>query len=142
MTVAERLRAIVGSLPEGAAVTLPGDALRSWLEDEPAVTASPVTVQAATAATADWRERLWTCPPETRLGVRELAEAVDRSADFVYRAVDPKKSAERGRSPLPCAKLDGVLVFTAGAIRHWLETSAITVNPEPRQIRLHTKRGA
>lgn len=140
MTVADRLRAIVGSLPEGAAVTLPGDALRAWLEDEPAATAEPVAVQADEAA--DWRERLWTCDPSTRLGVRELAEALDRSADFVYRAVDRKRSAERGREPLPCSRLDGVLVFTAGAIRRWVEASSVTVNPEPRHIRLHAKRGA
>jgi hypothetical protein len=140
VTVADRLRAIVSSLPEGAAVTLPGAALRAWLEDEPAVTALPVAVQADEPA--DWRARLWTCPDETRLGVRELAEALDRSADFVYRAVDPKRSAERGRDPLPCSRLDGVLVFTAGAIRRWLEASAVTVNAEPRHVRLHTKRGA
>lgn len=140
MTVADRLRVIVDSLPEGAAVTLPGDALRAWLKDEPAATAEPVAVQAGTQS--DWRERLWTVPAETRLGVHELAEALDRSADFVYRAVDPKRSEHRGRDPLPCSRLDGVLVFTAGAIRRWLEASSVTVNAESRHIRLHAKRGA
>jgi hypothetical protein len=140
VTIAERLRAIVGSLPEGAAVTLPCDALRTWLEAEPTVT--PPTPIVTEGDAASWRERLWTCPAETRLGVRELAEALDRSADWVYRAVDPKRSADRARDPLPCSRLDGVLVFTAGAIRRWVEASAVTVNPEPRHIRLHSKRGA
>lgn len=140
MTVAERLRAIVGSLPEGAAVTLPGAALRAWLEDEPAAALPDPAL--AEAEPVSWRERFWTCPPETRLGVRELAEALDRSADFVYRAVDPKRSAGRGRDPLPCSRLDGVLVFSAGAVRRWLDASAVTVNPEPRHVRLHTKRRA
>jgi len=140
VTVADRLRAIVDSLPEGAAVTLPGDALRTWLEDDdPAAAPAPV---AADAAPSDWRSRLWTCPAETRLGVRELAEALDRSADWVYRAVDSKRSASRGRDPLPCSRLDGVLVFSAGAIRRWLDVSAVTVNPEPGHVRLHTKRQA
>ncbi|MBA3340449.1 MAG: hypothetical protein H0W30_01220 [Gemmatimonadaceae bacterium] len=136
MTVADRLRAIVGSLPEGAAVTLPGDALRAWLEAESVAPPAPAVIEAEPST---WRERLWTCPPETRLGVHELAEALDRSADFVYRAVDAKWSAKRGRDPLPCSRLDGVLVFTAGAIRRWLEASAVIVNPEPRHVQLHTR---
>src|SRR5688500_12817982 len=32
-----------------------------------------------------WREKLWTCPEATRLGVVELAEAVGRPKSWVYR---------------------------------------------------------
>lgn len=78
-----------------------------------------------------WRERLWTCPPDTRLAVPELTEALGRSADWVYRAVNAKNANERGRDPLPCSRLDGVLVFTAGAVREWLRASSVVVNPEP-----------
>jgi hypothetical protein len=89
-----------------------------------------------------WRERLWTCPADTRLDVRALAEAVDRSADWVYRAIDPKRSAARGRDPLPCQKLDGVLVFSAGAVRGWLQASECVVNPAPGAARLRVTRAA
>lgn len=86
-----------------------------------------------------WRERLWECAPDVRLGVRELAEAMDRSPDWVYRATNAKLAAARGRAPLPCARLDGVLVFTAGAVRRWLNASEEIVNPEPPRadVRAH-----
>jgi hypothetical protein len=63
-----------------------------------------------------WRLRLWTCPPDTRLGVREVAEAVDRSPAWVYRAVS-RKHAEHGCNPLPHSTFDGQLVFVASAVR-------------------------
>ena len=130
-SVAERLRTIAAALPDGAAVTLPAAVVRAWLADEPAV-ASPAPQAVIEPQT--WRERLWTCPPETRLGVRELAEAADRSADWVYRAVDGKRAAERGRAALPCQKLDGVLVFTASAVRQWIQASETIVNAAPASV--------
>lgn len=138
-SVTERLRAIVAPLPAGAAVTLPADVVRAWLEDEPAALASaPVAV----AEPQTWRERLWTCPPDTRLAVRELAEALGRSPDAIYRMVSAKRAATHGRDALPCSRLDGVLVFTADAVRHWLRVSAVTVNPEPAGARLHVSRAS
>jgi len=44
-----------------------------------------------------WRERLWRVPAETRLGVREFAEAMGRPKSWVYR-----RTSERSeKAPLP-----------------------------------------
>jgi hypothetical protein len=64
-----------------------------------------------------WRERLWTCPPETRLTVVEVAEAVGRPRSWVYRAC----AATRGSGRLPARRLNGELVVLAGDLRVWLE---------------------
>jgi hypothetical protein len=69
-----------------------------------------------TASTITWRERLWTCPPETRLGVREVADALGRPSSWVYRSV----SAKRGTCRLPARRLDGELVIEAGVVREWV----------------------
>ena len=66
-----------------------------------------------------WRERLWTCHPETRLGVEELCEALGRSKAFVYRHTRAKS--------IPHRRLDGELVFVAGEIRAWLNDQEETV---------------
>ena len=66
----------------------------------------------ATAPVLSWRERLWTCSPDVRLGVIELAEALGRSKAFVYRLT-------RSRA-IPHRKLDGELVFRVGDVRAWL----------------------
>lgn len=80
---------------------------------------------AVSAGGVSWRERLWTCPPDTRLGVREVAEALGRQTSWVYRAASAwvyrKGEAKRRRAtPLPCQRLDGELVFEAGAVRTWI----------------------
>lgn len=121
--LADRLRALVDALPAESSVTLPAAVLRDWLADEKPFTAPLALVQAES-----WRERLWTCPADTRLGVREVAEALDRSADWCYRSTSAKRAREQGRNPLPAQKLDGVLVFTAGAVRQWLQVSERKVN--------------
>lgn len=131
MSVADRLRAIVQVLPSGASVTLPADAVRAWLEEEP--TRAPADVAVITSA-ATWRERLWTCPDDQPLGVHDVAEAADRSVDWVYRATSPKRASERGRAPLPCSRLDGQLVFRAADVRRWLRASAHIVNPAPLSV--------
>lgn len=69
------------------------------------------------ARASAWRERFWTCPPETRIGVVELAEAIGRTKSWVYRHT----SAKGGYSIIPHAKLDGELIFVVGAVRAWLE---------------------
>lgn len=75
------------------------------------------TAPAAPAAGTTWRERLWTCPADTRLGVREVAEALGRPKSWVYRSASIKRGAHR----LPAARLNGELVFEAGAVRAWLQ---------------------
>ncbi|GIW51201.1 MAG: hypothetical protein KatS3mg081_0556 [Gemmatimonadales bacterium] len=110
MTLAE-LRKIAETLPPGATLTLPRDALLRLTEE------AAVTPARNGNAAPTWRERLWTCPPETRLGVLEVAEALGRPRSWVYRAVSPS----RGRDRLPAKRLDGELVFEAGAVREWVK---------------------
>jgi predicted DNA-binding transcriptional regulator AlpA len=95
----------------------------AWLRAAPAGVLVPVEIvrpllngapPPATTGPVTWRERLWTCPEETRLGVREVAEAMDRPRSWVYRAVG------REQDPLPARRLDGELVFAAGDVRAWL----------------------
>lgn len=66
-----------------------------------------------------WAERLWTAPADTRLGVRELAEAVGRPRSWVYRHTSPKGDL----APIPHRRLDGLLVFIAGEVRDWLKAN-------------------
>ncbi len=66
-----------------------------------------------------WREKLWTVPPETRIGVQELAEAVGRSRDWCYRHTSPKADSD---DRLPHRKLDGELVFIVAEIRDWIRS--------------------
>ena len=78
-----------------------------------------------TNAEPTWRERLWTAPPETRIGVKELAEALGRPKSWVYRRTG--KNAEK--APLPHRKLDGELVFVVAEIRAWLVEHETTIAP-------------
>jgi predicted DNA-binding transcriptional regulator AlpA len=109
MTALDRIRAIVMALPDTATVSLSVAALRSWLADEEGAIVSP-------EGSSSWRERLWTCPPDTRLRVPDLCEALGRPKSWVYRAV----STHRGVQRLPCSRLDGELVFEAAEVRQWL----------------------
>lgn len=65
---------------------------------------------------ATWREKLWKSPPETRLGVVEVAEALGRPKSFVYA-----RTGSKAEDLIPHRKLDGALVFTAGELRAWIE---------------------
>jgi predicted DNA-binding transcriptional regulator AlpA len=119
-----RIASLVAALPADSSVTLTAGTLRSWLADSgnvPAAVASPDT---------DWRTRLWTCPPETRIGVPEVAEALGRGPDFVYRATSPR-AARR----LPHRKLGGELVFVARDVRAWIESSETDRVPALRVAR-------
>lgn len=96
--------------------------LRRWLANAPpgtlvsahelldALEAEPEPEAMATEPT--WRERLWTAPAETRLGVAELCEALGRPRSWVYRHTS-------GRT-IPHRKLDGELMFVAGEVRDWV----------------------
>ena len=77
------------------------------------------------AALVTWREKLWTCPPETRLGRAELLEALGRSDSWLYRHTGPKAKAAR----IPCRRLDGELVFIAGEVRTWLAEQEEVLEP-------------
>ncbi len=114
MTLAE-LRRAVELLPSGAALTLPREALLEALTD--AHTGTPGGIAPTETAGVSWRERLWTCPSDTRLGVREVCEALGKPKSWVYRAV----AAKRGKHRLPARRLGGELVFEAGKVRAWVQ---------------------
>jgi hypothetical protein len=73
------------------------------------------------AGVPTWREKIWTVPVETRLGVREVAEAIGRPRSWVYRRTGGKSP----KAQLPHRKLDGELVFVAGELREWLRQHEI-----------------
>lgn len=97
----------------------------------PTALESPESLQAApdTSESSTWRERLWTVPAETRLGVVEAAEALGRPKSYVY-----DRTGAKADDPLPCRKLDGVLVFTAGELRQWIEDREDVVHAVPRRL--------
>lgn len=124
-SVAARLEALRAWLQQAPAGTLvSAAAVLEQLEDAPAV--RPSASIAPTAPTS-WRERLWIVPAETRLGVVELMEALNRPKSWVHRHT----SRASGVSLLPHRKLDGSLVFLAGEIRQWLEEQEIRMRPIP-----------
>lgn len=137
MTIADRLAAIAEPLPDGSAVTLPVSHIRAWLAEEHRTSDAPSGHEIVSHASGEtWRTRLWTCDAEVRLGAHELCEALGRSRDWVYRAVNKKRAEKLGRNPLPCARLDGALVFTAGAVRKWVKASALIVNTDTGSLRV------
>ena len=73
---------------------------------------------------ASWRERLWTCAPDTRLFVDEVGAALGISKRSVYRWVK-----EKG---LPCRRRDDELIFVAGDVRRWADEQEAVVNPAVR----------
>ena len=107
------LRALAAALPPETAVPVPAGQLLGLLDGDAGQPAHSLPVQPSHST---WRERLWTCPPDTRLGVREVAEALGRTRSAVYRLVANKRGPHR----LPAARLAGQLVFEAGVVRAWL----------------------
>ena len=85
-----------------------------------------------------WREKLWTVPPETRMGRDELLEAVGRSANWLYRHTSAKSECSR----IPHRKLDGELVFVVGEVREWLcEHEEIVVQGRSMSFAVPAHRG-
>lgn len=116
------------SLPElldWLAAAPPGTALDACRLRELLLELSPVSAPQASAVTPPteptWREKLWTVPVETRLGVDEVAEAIGRTRSFVYRATSAKT--------IPHRKLDGELTFVAGEIRTWIKDQEEVIEP-------------
>ena len=88
-------------------------------EEEEDEWSAPIGPAPVVEVKASWRERVWIVPAETRLGVREVAETLARSKSWVYK----KASRKAGPTGLPCRKLDGELLFTAGEVRAWINSS-------------------
>jgi len=107
MDISDRLLHLSKTLQEGA------DALRDAAREvdaTPEAEATPATLEFT------WRERLWLAPAETRMGVKELAEALGRSKSWVYK----RTQGGAGEEILPYRKLDGELQFVVGEIRTYL----------------------
>ena len=114
-------------------------ALRAWLQAALPGTMVPAEVLARALAEvhdghadtapagqpSTWRERLWTVPPETRIGVAELCEALGRSKGWVWRHTGPKAPGVR----IPHRKLEGELVFVVGEVRAWIPQHESVVVP-------------
>lgn len=112
----DRMRDWLRGAPPGT--TILAAALLDLLEEDGA-DAAPVTPAAGLELRPEdltWRERLWIVPAETRLGTREVLEAMGRSRSWLYGQLGEEREGTR----LPHRKLDGELVFTAGEIRTWI----------------------
>lgn len=109
----------LAAAPEGT--TLSARAVRDLLSSmELAASAAATAPAAEPQLELTWKERLWIVPAETRIGCRELAEAIGRPVSWIYRHTSSKAASEGGYELLPFRKLDGELVFVVGEIRAWL----------------------
>ena len=102
-----------------AGTVMPCDSVLNVLErldHAPSLQADQESSSQGSAVDAGWREKIWTAPAETRLGIAEAAEALGRPRSFIYRRTSAKSSLSR----IPHRKLDGGLVFLAGELRSWL----------------------
>lgn len=71
--------------------------------------------------------QFWDLPAETRLSVQQVAEACGKSAAWVYKHVD----ARRTDVPIPYRREGGGrrhrLVFLAGEVRSWIRQREVVV---------------
>ena len=103
-------------------------AARAWLQAgqelvQALADAEPADSPAGGKIPPTWREKLWTVPPETRIGVAELCEATGRTKSWVYRNTSEKATGPR----LPHRLMGGELVFVVGELRQWLVEQETTV---------------
>lgn len=80
--------------------------------EEVAAAADSEGVETPVQEPPSWRERLWSCPPETRLDAERAAEACGLSRSRIYKLTSGDE--------IPHRKLSGGLVFVAGELRSWL----------------------
>ena len=83
-----------------------------------------------------WRERLWVCPAETRLGMPDMMEALGRPRSWIYA-----RTAKDTEDRMPHRKLDGMLTFTAGEVRAWIRAREETVEAGPMESTPAERRG-
>ncbi len=131
----------------------PGE-IRAWLAAAPRGTLVEAQALALTLAEAEegqpegsaphggqlvcWRERLWTAPADTRIGVAELCEALGRTKSWVWRHTGPRSPGPR----LPHRKLDGELVFVVVEVRAWLREHERIIVGRPTSLVLPRPRSA
>lgn len=99
--------------------------LAELADEEETLPISPAVVEAPGET---WRERLWTVPAETRLGVVEAAEALGRPRSFIYARTG------KAEGSLPHRKLDGSLRFTAGELRAWIRSHEEIIAAGPMEF--------
>jgi hypothetical protein len=128
---ADGLRDLLTQLPRGA--TLPVGWILEQLED--CIGEAPAAEPVPHISEAPWRERLWTAPAETRLGVTELCEALGRSKSWLYRHTGPK-----AKEKIPCRRLDGELLFTVGEVRAWIREREEVIAAGPMESPAHERR--
>lgn len=110
--MAEKL-AVLRSLPPSTMI-----AVRDVVELIDSIPDQPVHMPTCDpeAVQLPWSALLWLVPGETRIGIRELCEAVGRPRSWVHR-----HTAERGNCQrLPHRLMDGRLIFVAEELRQWL----------------------
>jgi predicted DNA-binding transcriptional regulator AlpA len=128
--------------------------IREWLAAAPRGTLVEAQALALALAEADegqpegsapqggqvvcWRERLWTAPADTRIGVAELCEALGRTKSWVWRHTGPRSTGPR----LPHRKLDGALVFVVVEVRAWLREHERIIVVRPTSLVLPRPRSA
>lgn len=130
------LRRVLGMLPAGASLTLSRDDLLCALGPAERSVENPDERTRVPEPAPTWREKLWTVPPETRLSVPEVAEAIGRPVSWVYRHTSEKSGLPR----LPHRKLDGELAFVATDLRQWLRANEEVIEPStraPQTLELH-----
>ena len=124
MTLQE-LRRWVASAPPGTSIPVASLAeLLTALEAE----SGPLLEEPSEPGSRTWRERLWTVPAETRLGVHELSEALNRPRSWIYR-----RTGEKAEDRIPHRKQGGELVFAAGEVRAWLRADEEIIAAGPME---------
>ena len=113
--------------------TVPASAVLARL---PEIDHEPAPPASGPVPDPSWREKLWTCPAETRLGLEELCEALSRSSSWIYH-----RTSIKAVNRIPHRKLDGVLCFTAGAVRAWIRDSEQVVCAGPMASSLRAIEG-
>lgn len=108
--------ALLRQMPPGTLLTAAGIVETLEQMDSAPVQAVALVQPPTSSGPASWREKLWTVPAETRLGVVEVAEACGHPRSWVYRRTGERCGAGR----IPHRRLDGELVFVAGELRAWL----------------------
>jgi hypothetical protein len=126
---------------------LPDEALLpiGWLRSQLDTDLVPDIVARSESAAPTWQERFWTVPPDTRIGVSDLSEALDRPVSWVYRRTSSVTSRARERAEkrrtriperIPHRKLDGALTFVVGEIRAWIaDREEIIIAAPQRAVR-------
>lgn len=125
------LRAWLARAPEGT--TVPAASVLALLAEEDPAPEAPAPELAAPPIELTWRERLWLVPAETRLGTREILEALGRSRSWLYSHL----GEDRGRDRLPHRKMDGELTFAAGEVRAWVRDHEDVVAAGPMESPPH-----